>query len=47
MTTTIASSHTEQQKQAFMERLLKSVSGTFDMFTIYIGDRLGFISSIS
>ncbi len=26
MTTTIASSHTEQQKQAFMERLLKSVS---------------------
>jgi hypothetical protein len=31
-----------QQKEAFIERLLKSASGTFDMFTIYIGDRLGY-----
>lgn len=36
-----------QQKEAFMERLLKSASGTFDMFTIYIGDRLGFYQALA
>lgn len=28
------------ERDAFMERLLKSVGGTFDIFAIYIGDRL-------
>lgn len=36
-----------QQKEAFMERLLKSAAGTFDMFTIYIGDRLGFYQALA
>lgn len=30
------------QRDAFVERLLKSTSGLFDIFTIYLGHRLGF-----
>jgi len=30
------------QRDAFVERMLKSTSGVFDIFTIYIGDQLGF-----
>jgi hypothetical protein len=30
-----------------IERLLKSVAGTFDIFTIYIGDRLGFYQTLA
>lgn len=30
-----------QQRDAFMEKFLESMSGTFNIFTIYIGDRLG------
>lgn len=30
------------QRDAFVERMLKSTSGVFDIFTIYIGDKLGF-----
>jgi SAM-dependent methyltransferase len=30
------------QRDDFVERLLQSTSGVFDIFTIYIGDRLGF-----
>ncbi|HAJ60453.1 MAG TPA: SAM-dependent methyltransferase [Cyanobacteria bacterium UBA8543] len=40
-------SNSSQQKEAFVERLLKSVSGTFDIFTIYIGDRLGFYQALA
>lgn len=29
-------------RDAFVERMLKSTSGVFDIFTIYIGDQLGF-----
>lgn len=42
-----AISNPTQQKEAFMERLLKSASGTFDIFTIYIGDRLGFYRELA
>ncbi len=45
MTTTI--SHPAQQKEALIERLLKSVAGTFDIFTLYIGDRLGFYRELA
>ena len=40
----ILSLTTEQvaQRDAFVERMLKSTSGVFDIFTIYIGDQLGF-----
>ena len=30
------------RRDAFVERLLRSTSGVFDIFSIYIGDRLGF-----
>jgi SAM-dependent methyltransferase len=36
-----------QQRDAFMERVLRSVSGTFDIFTMYIGDRLGFYEALA
>lgn len=31
-----------EQRDAFVERLLQSTAGVFDMFTLYLGDRLGF-----
>ena len=36
-----------QQRDAFVERLLKSTAGTFDIFTVYIGHRLGFYSALA
>jgi 2-polyprenyl-3-methyl-5-hydroxy-6-metoxy-1,4-benzoquinol methylase len=36
-----------EQRDAFVERLLQSTSGVFDMFTIYIGDRLGFYQALA
>ena len=30
------------EKEALVERLLRSTAGVFDIFTVYIGDRLGF-----
>ncbi|MDY6936118.1 MAG: methyltransferase domain-containing protein [Cyanobacteriota bacterium] len=30
------------QKEAFIERILRSTAGVFDIFTLYIGDRLNF-----
>jgi len=30
------------QRDAFLERMLKSASGVFDIFSVYLGDRLGF-----
>lgn len=35
------------QRDAFIERMLKSTSGLFDIFTIYIGDRLGFYQALA
>ncbi len=36
-----------KQRDAFLERLLKSASGVFDIFSIYIGDRLDFYETLS
>jgi len=36
----------EKERDALVERLLASTGGTFDIFTIYIGDRLGFYRSL-
>ncbi|HWP93175.1 MAG TPA: class I SAM-dependent methyltransferase [Thermodesulfobacteriota bacterium] len=36
-----------QVRDAFVERLLKSASGVFDIFTIYIGDMLGFYKALA
>ena len=37
----------EARRDAFVDRLLQSTSGVFDIFTIYIGDRLGFYKELS
>jgi SAM-dependent methyltransferase len=36
-----------KERDAFVERLLASTAGAFDIFTIYIGDRLGFYRSLA
>ena len=36
-----------RERDAFVERVLASTSGTFDIFTIYIGDRLGFYRALA
>ena len=35
------------QRDAFIERFLQSLSGTFNIFAIYIGDRLGFYRALA
>ena len=35
------------QRDAFVERLLKSTLGMMDIFTVYIGDRLGFYRALA
>ncbi len=35
------------RRDAFVERMLKSTSGAFDIFTIYIGDRLDFYRALA
>ncbi len=37
----------EQERDAFIERLLKSAGGVFDIFSIYIGDRLGYYRALA
>jgi len=37
----------EQERDAFIERFLQSVSGAFDIFTVYIGDRLGYYRALA
>ncbi|MCU0590947.1 MAG: methyltransferase domain-containing protein [Desulfobacterales bacterium] len=37
----------EKDRDRFVERLLKSTAGAFDIFTIYLGDRLGFYRALS
>jgi len=36
-----------QQRDAFIDRFLEFASGTFNMFSIYIGDRLGLYRALS
>lgn len=36
-----------EQRDAFLERMIGSLSGAFDMVTIYMGDRLGFYRALS
>jgi 2-polyprenyl-3-methyl-5-hydroxy-6-metoxy-1,4-benzoquinol methylase len=36
-----------EQRDAFSERLLQSLSGMFDIFTIYLGDRLGLYQTLA
>src|ERR1044072_1150198 len=36
-----------QQRDTFIERLMKSAAGVFDIFTIYIGHRLGFYEAMA
>lgn len=36
-----------RQRDAFIERLLKSTFGAFDIFAIYLGDRLGFYRALA
>ena len=36
-----------QQRDAFIERFMQSVSGTFDLFSIYLGDRLGLYRALA
>jgi SAM-dependent methyltransferase len=35
------------QRDAFVERLLKSAAGVFDIFSIYLGDRMGFYRALA
>ena len=37
----------EEKRDAFIDRLLGSVSGLFDIFALYMGDRLGYYESLS
>ena len=37
----ISSDAIGNESDRFVERLLKSTAGAFDIFTIYLGDRLG------
>ncbi len=43
---TAINDHTEQ-RDAFMERMLQSTSGLFNIFSVYIGDRLGFYQALA
>jgi 2-polyprenyl-3-methyl-5-hydroxy-6-metoxy-1,4-benzoquinol methylase len=48
MTTTVTLTNQQvEQRDVFVERLLQSTSGVFDIFTIYIGDRLGLYQTLS
>ncbi|MEM7129556.1 MAG: methyltransferase domain-containing protein [Chloroflexota bacterium] len=37
----------DEQRDAFIDRLLGSVSGLFDIFTLYMGDRLGYYKALA
>jgi 2-polyprenyl-3-methyl-5-hydroxy-6-metoxy-1,4-benzoquinol methylase len=39
--------HPDNERDRFVERLLTSTAGAFDIFTIYLGDRLGFYQALS
>ena len=35
------------QRDVFIDRLLQSTAGVFDIFTVYIGDKLGFYRQLA
>ncbi|MEN8807004.1 MAG: SAM-dependent methyltransferase, partial [Desulfobacterales bacterium] len=37
----------EQQRDRFLERLLRSARGTFETFTVYMGHRLGYYATLA
>jgi hypothetical protein len=37
----------EQQRDRFLERLLRSARGTFETFTFYMGHRLGYYATLA
>ncbi|MBL0712580.1 MAG: hypothetical protein JJV98_02660 [Desulfosarcina sp.] len=37
----------DQQRDDFVERMLRSARGTFETFTIYMGHRLGYYAVLS
>ncbi len=37
----------EAQRDAFVERMLRATSGLFDIFTIYLGDQLGYYTALN
>ena len=37
----------EQQRDAFVGRLLQSLTGAFDVFSIYLGDQLGWYRALA
>jgi len=48
MSTTISLNNEQvEQRDAFVERLLQSTSGVFDIFTVYIGNRLGLYKALA
>jgi 2-polyprenyl-3-methyl-5-hydroxy-6-metoxy-1,4-benzoquinol methylase len=47
MQTPAACNATLQQREAFIERLLHSTRGVFDIFSIYLGVRLGFYDALA
>ena len=48
MTTSTQAAHdAAQERDTFVERMLRSTGGAFDIFTIYIGDRLGYYRALS
>jgi SAM-dependent methyltransferase len=44
---TMSDDSIRQQRDAFMERFLENMAGAFNIFTIYIGDRLGLYRALS
>ncbi len=43
---TVSDAHTAQ-RDAFLDRMLRSASGVFDIFSMYLGDRLGFYQALA
>jgi SAM-dependent methyltransferase len=43
----MASSAIDQERDAFVGRLLKSLAGAFDVFSIYLGDQLGWYRALA
>ena len=47
MNTTFLTDEQILQRDAFVERLLRSSAGAFDIFTVYMGERLGFYRALA
>jgi SAM-dependent methyltransferase len=43
----MSTSSIEQERDAFVSRLLKSLGGAFDVFSIYLGDQLGWYRALA